>query len=1004
VAVDPAGETLAATSGAVVPPAALHAGANVGRYRLVRELGTGGMGVVWAAHDPDLDRDVALKVMRGDDDAGTVARLLREARAMAKLKHPNVLTVYEVGTAGDRAYIAMELVDGDNLAQWLARRQPRRDVIAALRAAGRGLAAAHAAGIIHRDFKPHNVLRGRDGRVLVTDFGLARTAGELLPIAAPIAMPAPAPEPAAATALDETLDATPRPHAASSSSSDALTRTGALVGTPAYMSPEQFAGGAPDPRTDQFAFCVTAWQALGGARPFEGDSVEELASAVKKGVLSAPAALPRRVRAVLARGLDPDPANRFRDLDELLAAFDRATRSRARFAIAGAAIAIVAVGGVAVFFATRSGGSSAFAECDDLEATFGDAWNSARGSRLAARDIVDTFNIVHRDWHAKMHQTCDDPAGATPENRAKLDCLLDVRDRFAAETTMFEKLPAASLHPFDPMAMPHSSACNGKRATPRPPAELANDIQQLRVGVARFRHLARDETAAHKLIDRAKRIGWAPLTVEIDLLAARRAQNAGDAAAARADFRDAETIAGAANLRDGVVAARLGLAELALRALDDPRDADEASRAIDAVAAAATKDDEDAPKDIEAMRAWLAAARGDFDAAIPKLDVARRYFHFDHFDARRLARIARQHADAVVRRDRGNDLEAAERILRSALARLDEQRRGDDARALVGPLAALLWRRGDLVALHDLDRHAHAGPTPHGEKRHGRVVDERGAPVARAAVVAWHGELVGDRERAYSEARFLPRDAFATTDDHGEFSIVVPGGNAGIVAELGAARSVPQLVPAGDAALELVVKPTQRLADTTDVRDKPSRLSIGARFELAPDVAWIARGALDDRGGFELDRVPRGASALWLDGDVGVLDMTAKRRAAFEHGRPAWRGRSFDVIVRGARATQLHVWLWRGRVDPPTTIAALRGELARSGDYVEVIARSIGAVDATAFARASYERGDLHAAFFGPADDAVTACASQAVVDPAPHIWCASTTSTGDAVVVIDAK
>jgi serine/threonine protein kinase len=156
----------------------------VGRYRLEREIGSGAMGVVHAAFDPDLERRVALKVLRVVAP-GTEAkdRLLREARAMARLTHPNVVTVHEVGTAGGRDFIAMELIQGETLADWLRSARRRQvDIVAAFLAAGRGLAAAHAAGIVHRDFKPHNVLRSHDGRIVVTDFGLAREAQAGLPV------------------------------------------------------------------------------------------------------------------------------------------------------------------------------------------------------------------------------------------------------------------------------------------------------------------------------------------------------------------------------------------------------------------------------------------------------------------------------------------------------------------------------------------------------------------------------------------------------------------------------------------------------------------------------------------------------------------------------------------------------------------------------------------------------------------------------------------------------
>jgi len=173
MAVDPSARTEAGAAGSA--PSDLGPGMQIGKYRLERVLGAGGMGVVWAAFDPDLERPVAIKVLRRIDEAATQrTRLLREARAMARLKHPNILTVYEVGTDRNRDYIAMELIDGADLDAWLKTRPPRAEIVAALFAAGRGLAAAHDAGLIHRDLKPHNILRGRDGSVYVTDFGLAR--------------------------------------------------------------------------------------------------------------------------------------------------------------------------------------------------------------------------------------------------------------------------------------------------------------------------------------------------------------------------------------------------------------------------------------------------------------------------------------------------------------------------------------------------------------------------------------------------------------------------------------------------------------------------------------------------------------------------------------------------------------------------------------------------------------------------------------------------------------
>ena len=267
-------------------------GAVLGRYFVLDPLGSGGSGVVYAAYDPELDRKIALKLLRAERAGdGARARVLREAQAMARLSHPNVLAVHDVGTFGDQVFVAMELVDGWNLRQWLAAEpRTRRQALEVFAAAGRGLAAAHAAGFVHRDFKPENVLVGRDGRVRVADFGLVRSEGAADPV--PGAGSAPA-----------------------SASPAAVTLPGTIPGTPGYMAPEQLAGRPADARSDQFAFCVSLYQALYGRRPFAPGSwtVEEPPPGVR---------VPVRLRRLLLRGLAADPAARFPSMDELLAGLE----------------------------------------------------------------------------------------------------------------------------------------------------------------------------------------------------------------------------------------------------------------------------------------------------------------------------------------------------------------------------------------------------------------------------------------------------------------------------------------------------------------------------------------------------------------------------------------------------------------------------------------------------------------------------------------------------------
>jgi len=292
-------------------------GSRLGRYVVLGRVGAGGMGVVYAAYDPELDRKVAIKLLRGSatgsvpkEWADQRARLLREAQAMAKLNHPNVITVHDVGTIGDgpssgsMVFLAMEFVDGVTLSTWLRERKRKwREVLPVLLAAGRGLAAAHAVGLVHRDFKPDNVLLGRDGRVLVTDFGLARPA---------------------AGKTDAFASVTPV--GATRALGLALTQTGALVGTPAYMAPEQLAGERSDAASDQFSFCVTAYEGLYGSRPFAGRVLSELISNVSEGRVR-PAArdvlVPRWIRRALLRGLSVRSEDRFAAMDELLVALGR---------------------------------------------------------------------------------------------------------------------------------------------------------------------------------------------------------------------------------------------------------------------------------------------------------------------------------------------------------------------------------------------------------------------------------------------------------------------------------------------------------------------------------------------------------------------------------------------------------------------------------------------------------------------------------------------------------
>jgi serine/threonine protein kinase len=293
-------------------------GQMLGRYKLLTRVGQGGMGAVFTAFDPDLGRTVAIKLLHsGVDDQ----RLEREARGLAKLSHPNVIAVYDVGRAAGRLFVAMEFVQGRTLRKWREETKPTQDAIFnVFLQAGRGLEAAHHAGLVHRDFKPDNVLVGDDGRVRVLDFGLVEAVAS-------------APEPSSSI-----TPRSPGDDYDSASGAGRLTANGSVLGTPAYMALEQYSGAA-DPRTDQYSYCVTLWEALYGSRPYEYSSVVELLARLRSGP---PPEAPRDsdvpvwIERLLIRGLSRLPDARFSSMSELLQLLEESLgRMRAREALIG---------------------------------------------------------------------------------------------------------------------------------------------------------------------------------------------------------------------------------------------------------------------------------------------------------------------------------------------------------------------------------------------------------------------------------------------------------------------------------------------------------------------------------------------------------------------------------------------------------------------------------------------------------------------------------------------
>ncbi|HTJ41349.1 MAG TPA: serine/threonine-protein kinase [Kofleriaceae bacterium] len=313
------------------------------RYEMLERLGEGGMGVVWAARDRALDRTVALKVLHDRFlGAADQERLADEARAMARLTHRNVVAVYDVGERDGRTYLTMELVRGQHVGRWLETPRTWREVLAVFRAAGAGLAAAHAAGIVHRDVKPSNILISDDGDVRVADFGVAHASASAPPDD------------------DEPPTAT----------------TAGMIGTPAYMSPERLRGEPADARGDQFGFCAALYEALHGKRPFTGATYAAMRDAIARGCPPPVRDVPRWLHAAIARGLAADPSARFSSMNALLAALD-GPRRRAPW-IAGVAV-VLAGAGLAIAI---SRGGARGPDCSGVARELDGVWDPSVRARV----------------------------------------------------------------------------------------------------------------------------------------------------------------------------------------------------------------------------------------------------------------------------------------------------------------------------------------------------------------------------------------------------------------------------------------------------------------------------------------------------------------------------------------------------------------------------------------------------------------------------------------------
>jgi eukaryotic-like serine/threonine-protein kinase len=510
-------------------------------------LGAGGMGVVYAAYDPELDRKVALKLLLPEAGGGTGAestkrraRLLREARALAKLQHANVVTIHDVGTHDGRVWLAMEYVEGRTLRVWMSEaKRTWIDVLRVLADAGRGVAAAHRAGLLHRDLKPDNVMVGDDGRVLVMDFGLARSED------------GPTPEPGA---VHEGSAAEPN------CALTRFTRGGALVGTPAYMAPEQFREEAVGAAADQFSFCVMLWEALFGTRPFSGKTLADIAVSVLESKPQLPPArlhVPRWLRQVLERGLSRVPGDRWPSMDALLDTLERGReRSRWRRGLGIAAAVGLVVAGFVGWQAIEAHRRAIACEKDG--ARIAEFWNDE--ARLALRRVLVDTGVGYAEatadrvtpwldrhaseWEATRTEACMDAEVRASWDADLLDrsrwCLDERRMEFealvselsrAGERAVRDAVPAAA-------ALAPVTTCGDPdvlRRLPEVPHERRDEIRAIRAelsGVwAKRRTGAYQEglADARDVLERAKSVEWPPLVADARLTLGTMLGDTGDA-------------------------------------------------------------------------------------------------------------------------------------------------------------------------------------------------------------------------------------------------------------------------------------------------------------------------------------------------------------------------------------------------------------------------------------------------------------------------------------------
>jgi tetratricopeptide (TPR) repeat protein len=675
----------------------------IGRFEIGDRLGAGGMGIVYRAFDPELGRQIALKVVRRSTPE-TNARHQREARAMAQISHRNVVAIYDVGTHDGQLFLVMELIAGTNLAEWLRTGDHGwQTVVAMFIDAGRGLAAAHAAGLIHRDFKPHNVLVGTDGRVCVNDFGLVREASddqEVEPIGD----------------ISSAVAVTP------------LTSAGRLLGTPAYMALEQLVGATADARSDQFAFAIALWEALYGERPFAGDSTAEIVAEMRAGRVRAPRnrKVPGYVHRALLRSLASDSNRRWPNMEALLAGLSGETRRTQRRVAAGA-VAVCVAATVAVLWGhiqAASARADAAATCAKPDNSLAGVWDDARkrevhpallatGQPFAAdiwQRVEPALDRYAADWRAARVQACEDTRVRTIASTDVLDrrerCLADRRIELRAlvdtlagvDATMIARAPTAvaALQPARAclerddgtgIARPWDPAVADRVSTLWARYAKAQSMYQL----GRYRDAAGEAKAA---LDAARDLGFAPLNARLGGILGSANLGLGELPAARQQL----TLAAAEAERANNESLHLELlAKLVVALNNDNEHREEVDRWIAMIRAGMMRLDPVARCDVASQALRNADTEAGANQTLAASDQAVKLCEaIEPADDDRVAR-ALTHRAAIQLPSANQDAMTA---LERALVLADRSRGPDhpDNAAIHNALALNRWRTGDQAA------------------------------------------------------------------------------------------------------------------------------------------------------------------------------------------------------------------------------------------------------------------------------------------------------------------